>query len=494
MGRNAPFRRNLRGKSDALGPLRPARDRRRADREHPHRRQAARRHPGHPARPAASLRKQGLAPAGVRAARGRGRAGGAQGRRPAGHGPLAHSGAGVPEQGLGCDFDRLAHMANHDGLVRRMPGHSPALGHACEQQAAVANVSLSGPKLLSGIGRLVAGSGREAAGKKPGEPLRGRAGSFCVETDAHYPTDADLLRDALRCAVRTAARLADSAGLGGWRQHEHLSRQVKKRFDRVRVSRRSRKHPGRVERHLSLSARLAGRAEATLAQAAELPLAACEHALACELEGYLGHARRQLEQARRRLLGGETIAHGEKAFSIFEPHTRWVAEGKAGVRQELGVPVAVVEDQRRFILHRRIMWQGGDAGHAAALVEGAMERFADLRACSFDRGFHSPANQAELGARLDECALPAKGRPNAEASAREGREWFQAARRQHPAVESAINHLEHCGLGRARAHGERGFERAAALSALAANPERLGRLLRDQERKRLARRARLRAA
>ena len=58
----------------------------------------------------------------------------------------------------------------------------------------------------------------------------------------------------------------------------------------------------------------------------------------------------------------------------------------------------------------------------------AMGRFPALRACSFDRGFHSPANQAELGA-------------------------------------------------------------PAALSALAANPERLGRLLRDKERKRLARRA-----
>ena len=67
----------------------------------------------------------------------------------------------------------------------RILGRSPA----------VDNVSLSGPKLLSGIGRLVVESGRKAAGKKPGEPLRGRAGSFCVETDAHYPTDADLLRD-----------------------------------------------------------------------------------------------------------------------------------------------------------------------------------------------------------------------------------------------------------------------------------------------------------
>ena len=200
---------------------------------------------------------------------------------------------GVPEQGLGCDFGRLAHMANHDGLVRRMPGRSPVLGHACERQTAVDNVSLSGPKLLSGIGRLAAGSGRKAAGKKPGEPLRGRAGSFCVETDAHYPTDLNLLRDAMRCAVHTAARLADSAGLEDWRQHRHLSRRAEKRFDRVRVSRRSRKHPGRVERHLSLSARLAGRAEATLAQATELPLTACEHALVCELQGYLGYQPRR---------------------------------------------------------------------------------------------------------------------------------------------------------------------------------------------------------
>ena len=191
----------------------------------------------------------------------------------------------VPEQGLDCDFDRPAHLANHDGLVRRMPGRSTA----------VDNVSLSGPKLLSGIGQLVVESGRKAAGKKPGEPLRGRAGSFCVETDVHYPTDVNLLWDAMRCAVRT--------------------------------SRQRRKSPERVEEQLSLSAGLAG----------------------------------------HRLLGGEKIPQGEKVFSIFEPHTRWIAEGKAGITQELGVPVCVVEDQRRFILHHRIMWRGGDIDHAAAL-------------------------------------------------------------------------------------------------------------------------------
>ena len=140
--------------------------------------------------------------------------------------------------------DRPAELASQHGTVRRMPGRSPALGHACEQQTAVDNVSLSGPKLLSGIGRL-------AAGKKPGEPLRGRAGSFCVETDAHYPTDADLLRDAMRCTVRAAARLADGwpapAGFDGWRQHHYLSRRAEKLSDQVRTSRQRKKSPERVE-------------------------------------------------------------------------------------------------------------------------------------------------------------------------------------------------------------------------------------------------------
>ena len=42
-------------------------------------------------------------------------------------------------------------------------------------------------------------------------------------------------------------------------------------------------------------------------------------------------------------------------------------------------------------------------------------------------------------------------------------------RRQHPAVESAINSLEHRGLDRVRTHGTEGFARMVALSVLAGN-------------------------
>ncbi len=206
------------------------------------------------------------------------------------------------------------------------------------------------------------------------------------------------------------------------------------------------------------------------------------------------HAERQIDQVRRRLLKGEQIPRPEKVFSVFEEHTRWVVKGKGGVCQELGVPVCVLEDQYRLILHHQILWDGHDVDYACNMVSETQARFPELRACSFDRGFHSPDNQRRLGVLLDECRLPVKGYLNAQSAARQSEEWFRNARQLHPAVESAINHLEHCGLARIRSRGRAGFARSVSWSVLSANIKRLGRLLRDQERKRWQRRKRLRAA
>jgi hypothetical protein len=59
-----------------------------------------------------------------------------------------------------------------------------------------------------------------------------------------------------------------------------------------------------------------------------------------ELDGYLVHAERQIDQIQRRVLEGEVIPHHEKVFSIFEPHTEWIVKGKAGVPVELGLRCA----------------------------------------------------------------------------------------------------------------------------------------------------------
>ncbi len=222
----------------------------------------------------------------------------------------------------------------------------------------------------------------------------------------------------------------------------------------------------------------------------------CEAQLSkAEAAGYFAEqARIQIDPIGRRAFRGEDIPHAEKVFSIFEPHTRWMTQGKAGVPQELGVPVCIVEDQHQFILHHEILWAGGGTDCAVPVIARAQARFPARVACSFDKGFHSPANQDLLGAMLEQCALPRKGGLSRAAAAHEGQDWFRAGRQRHAGVESAISHLEHCGLARVRDRGRRGFARAVALSALAASCKRLGRALRDQERQRLARQQRLRAA
>ena len=54
-------------------------------------------------------------------------------------------------------------------------------------------------------------------------------------------------------------------------------------------------------------------------------------------------------------------------------------------------------------------------------------------------------------------ATPRKGRLSVAEREREEAQAFAEARRQHPAVESAINNLEHRGLDRVRSHGADGF-------------------------------------
>jgi hypothetical protein len=203
--------------------------------------------------------------------------------------------------------------------------------------------------------------------------------------------------------------------------------------------------------------------------------------LLAELDGYMVHAERQIDQIRRRVLLGERIPHHEKVFSIFEPHTEWISKGKAGVPVELGLRVAVVEDQHRFILHHRVMEKSSDDQVAVPVVSETRARFPEVGAISLDKGFHSPSNQSELKALVDLVVLPKKGKLSAADRLREGDPEFVELRQQHSAVESAINALEVHGLDRCLDHGIAGFRRYVALAVVARNIQRLGAILRQRE-------------
>ena len=379
---------------------------------------------------------------------------------------------GVLQVGLDCDWDRLLFLANELNAVRQMLGLDPIFDQDIrfERQTLIDNVSRLTPAILREVNELVVATGHAVVRKKPGAPLHGRVDSFVVETDVRQPTDVSLLWDAVRTGLAETVRLAERHGQAGWRQHRHWRLKGQRLFGAVRRQ-RGWTQPDRVRAYVRFCAGLLERMEAS-----RLALPPWEPA--GRLDERLGQARTLLDQVRRRLLAGETIPTPEKLYSVFEPHTRWIAKGKAKAPVELGVPATVLADEHGFVLGLRLQWEGGDVAAAVPLVEDCQATYPSLQACSFDRGFHSPANREALDACLTVNALPKKGYHNAAERAREQAPAFHAMRQWHAGVESAIHHLECHGMGRIRTHGREGFERSVTLAMVAANLHRLGMHLR----------------
>ena len=73
----------------------------------------------------------------------------------------------------------------------------------------------------------------------PKEGLAVRCDSFVVETDVDYPTDINLLFDAMRKAIETCAKLCAAEGLSQWRQSAYNIRQLKRAYRRAQQLKRS---------------------------------------------------------------------------------------------------------------------------------------------------------------------------------------------------------------------------------------------------------------
>ena len=405
---------------------------------------------------------------------------------------------------LNIDYDRLLELVNHHDTIRTVLGHGEFDKTPYVFQTLKDNLSLLTPELLDEINQLVVNAGHVLVKKKDGEALRGRCDSFVVETDVHFPTDINLLYDAMRKTITLTAQWCERLGRSDWRQYKYNIRHVKRLMRTAQNKKRSKaRSPAQQEKnaalivaaheeYLTVAANYLGKARATLATLAQHACASEMDIVAkIEIEGFMRHAERQIDQTRRRVVLGETIAHDEKIFSIFEPHTEWISKGKAGVAVELGVKVCILEDQHQFILHHQVMEKQSDDQVTVSMVTEAKARFPHLNACSFDKGFHSQENQRVLPAHLELVALPRKGKLSQQAQALEQSAEFVKARRAHSAVESAINGLEVHGLDMCPDHGIDGFKRYVALAVVARNIHRIGDILWAREQERVQRRPRL---
>ena len=93
------------------------------------------------------------------------------------------------------------------------------------------NASLLTPQIMDRINRVVVEYGHAIIGHCDCELLKRRCDSFVFETDVHFPTDINLLWDAVRKVIELISRLCDEVGIIEWRQYRQLPRNIKKLLD-----------------------------------------------------------------------------------------------------------------------------------------------------------------------------------------------------------------------------------------------------------------------
>lgn len=293
--------------------------------------------------------------------------------------------------------------------------------------------------------------------------------------------------------MQLAAKICEPLGMSNFRQSKYNIKSVKRSMRKLQKLRRSKSKNDKIaaKRALEIEGQCNLYLESCQQNISKVREVKCfilenkleEAEVFSKIDRFADHADRFIDQIRRRIIHGESIPHKEKVFSIFEEHTEWISKGKAGVPVELGLRIAIVEDQFGFILHHKVLQQDTDDKIAVPIIKETKERFPGLEGCSFDKGFHSPENQKELSKLLNLLVLPKKGKLSKKQREVEQSADFRQKRQQHSAVESGINALEVHGLDRCPDKGLDRFKLYTAIAITARNLQKIGALVQKSKRK-----------
>jgi len=137
------------------------------------------------------------------------------------------------------DYDKVQEIVNNHLTLRQMLGHGVIdKDYKYALQTLKDNVSLFTPEILNRINQIVVKSGHNLVKKKE-DSLEAKCDSFVVETNVHFPTDINLLFDAIRKVITLLAQLYADLGLSDWRQGIYNIKKIKRLYRRVQKLKRS---------------------------------------------------------------------------------------------------------------------------------------------------------------------------------------------------------------------------------------------------------------
>lgn len=303
-----------------------------------------------------------------------------------------------------------------------------------------------------------------------------RIDTTAVETNIHWPTDSSLCWDTYRTLARLIERVRglDPVVVGDRRL---LVKKVKRL--QQQIARKASKHAGTaealksayirlfdlVENILHWSQDIAEKLAAKIAKQRYGPfmLATMESSLN-EMVRFQGLGVRVLDQARRRIIHGETVPNEEKIFSIFEPHTELLKRGKAGKPIEFGHMIQIQQVQAKFITDYTV-FDKKPVEHK--LIDASIRHHKELFGkhpdqLSADKGYYESMEQiARLEEIIQVVAINKKGKRTQEETDRETDPAFRHAQRFRAGVEGTISFLKRV-LGLSRCYSK-GWEHYAAM-------------------------------
>jgi transposase, IS5 family len=320
-----------------------------------------------------------------------------------------------------------------------------------------------------------------------GKLLRGRklrVDTTVVEADIDYPTDADLLEQAVRKLGGLVRRLKGRGaasqtrfrdrGRAAGRRMKQLARTLRRRtgvamgeVDRLTGE------VARIARHtlrdVQVVARNAGRARRHRPGDGRLGR------LVDELEETIAATGRLLTQTDQRLAGTRVIP--DRLVSLSDPDARPIRKGKPRHPTQFGYSLLLAEDERGFIADHQL--QQGNPPDAPQLVPAVQRVIAVTgrppATVVADRGFGTAANDQAveaLGVRrvgLQRNGTPGKARLMVERTRR-----FRRLRNWRVGVEARISHLKRTfGLRRTRLRRLRGARTWVGLGIFAYNLQRM---------------------
>ena len=391
---------------------------------------------------------------------------------------------------LNLSYDVLHNLTNNHITLRQIMGIEKSFGYDREEfsyQNIYDNITMLSDEVIAEINAIVVDFGHKEVFKKKGNTaLRLKTDSFVVESNVHFPTDYNLLRDSARkCLDAVSVFLEKYEGLDRWRKIDNWRYEIKGLMRELGKASSSggKNKQTRVEQATKKYLKKARALLRKLQQ--ELPCFPMSDmqdvALILTLEYFMVLMEKHIDLVDRRLLRGEKIPHQEKMFSIFETYTQWVNKGKSNPNVELGKKLAITTDQFNLIVDYQLMNEEQDRDIVIELADRLLIKY-NIASWSFDKGFWRKENKELLALEVPKVIMPKLGKRNKAEEEEEKSRPFKRLKDKHSAIESNINELEHRGLDRCPDRGIHNYKRYISLGVCAYNLKKIGRQILKQQR------------